>query len=150
MWYYNQFSLENPDISNLFFTSKPENKITTKSCLSLILKVSPNAVKTEFYTRSLELLKEKDPSTRAASAYILSSLIISLEEFSETWKGEAISKLCKLKREGGEITNIVNSTMADFWRVHKSLWSRTSFRERFSEDVIDVINSFNSEHSYFA
>mmetsp|Transcript_18089 Transcript_18089/g.18074 ORF Transcript_18089/g.18074 Transcript_18089/m.18074 type:complete len:1545 (+) Transcript_18089:436-5070(+) len=149
-WYYNQFSVPYPDFSLLFFDPRPETRNTSKSCLALVLKVVPSEQKNGFYSKCLELGKEKDISNKIAYAFGLSSLILSLEEFMEPWKGDAIVKLCRMKREGTEISSCVNSTMADFWKVHKPLWNTQHFREKFTDEAIDVVSGFNSEHSYFA
>ena len=81
----------------------------------------------------------------------MSALVLGQSEYIEDWKGQALTILCRLKKCGGEIAQCVNTTLADFWKHHKAWWKAyMNYSKEFTEEELEIIESYNSDHSYFA
>lgn len=112
----------------------------------MIWRVETEANKAEEFLR----IKAEKNENKVTEAFRLSALILSQKEFIEPWKGEALSTLCRMKKYGGEIALCVNSTLAEFWKHHKAWWkSYMNYSKTFSSEESEMIESFNSDHTYF-
>ena len=149
MWFYNQFLVSPPVdyFCQVINSNSIEIRQTGKYYLSMIWKISRNDRRAQEFITAKEMCRENVVS----GVFRLSALVGAQNEFIESWKGEALALLCRLKRNGGEVALCVNATLAEFWKHHKMWWrSYMNYSRYFTEDQIEVIESCNSDHSYFA
>lgn len=148
-WYYSQFTITTPlDYFFLVISSgSVEVRQTGKYYLSLIWKV----VGDERKAQEFEIAKKLSETDKTSAVFRISALVLGQKEFIESWKGQALVFLCRMKKHGGEIAQCTNTTIADFWKHHKAWWRNyLNYSKSFTQDEIDLIESFNSDHSYFA
>jgi hypothetical protein len=147
MWYYNQFLVDppRPFFQDLISKGNLEVKLAAKFYLSTIWRIMDET------SKSLEFQEILSSPADASSCFRLSALILGQKEFIEPWKGQALIKLSGMKKLGGEVSSCVNSTIAEFWKSHKAWWtSFMNYSKEFTEEELEKIESFNSDHSYFS
>ena len=147
MWYYNQYLLTPP--TAYFFEVVNKGNIEVKQAgkyyLSMIWRIASEQEKQEEFERILN-----EPQGQG-TCFRLSALVLAQKEFIEPWKGQALVKLGKMKKNGGETSLCVNSTLAEFWKFHKAWWtSFMKYSKCFSAEELEEIESFNSDHTYFS
>lgn len=149
LWFYNQFTIS-PSAEYFYqvlLSNSVEIKQTGKFYLSMVWKVASQQKKFEEFESAKALCKENP----AFGVFRMSALVLSQHEIIENWKGEALAIMCRLKRCGGEVAVCVNNTLAEFWKHHKTWWrAYLNYSSCFTDEEIEIIESCNSDHSYFA
>ena len=147
MWFYNQFLVTSPAsyFHSLVLKGNVEVKFAAKFYLSIIWRVLDEEAKLKEFEEV-----EKSPDD-ASTCFRLAALVLGQKEFIEKWKGQALVRLARMKKLGGEAGACVNSTFAEFWKCHKTWWNCfMKYSEEFSEADLMEIESFNADHSYFS
>lgn len=149
LWYYNQFITVPPVeyFNQLTSSSLVEIRQTGRYYLSMVWRIATNYKKLEEF----KVAKDMIATDKNTAVFRLSALILAQHEFVEPWKGQALTALCKMKRHGGEIAQCVNTTLADFWKNHKAWWKAyMNYSQYFTLEELETIESYHSDHSYFA
>jgi len=78
----------------------------------------------------------------------LSSLILSSPYDVPEWLPNTLTTLAEHLTDPSPISETAKKTFAEFWRTHTDMWH--VFRERFSQDQLDIVSHSSGSPSYFA
>jgi hypothetical protein len=149
LWFFNQYTSQ-PAV--LYFCSMIQSNVVEvkqlgKFYLSMIFKVLDEKAKEKEFREAKEVCRNDS----TVGVYRIAALVSAQNVFVEKWKGEGLSMLCRMKKIGGEVGLCVNSTLAEFWKNHKMWWKNyMKYRTQFTEEELEWIEAFSSDHSYFA